>query len=359
MMKSRFKGEFAMSKLSRRDFLRVAAFGVGAVTLNKFLAACNPGSANSTSQPASTLPAATREASKDVPATAVEADSTQAASSPGPTSAPGMPDLVVVRGGEPEAMVRRALASLGGMERFVRKGANVIVKPNICVAYHTFEYAATTNPWVVAALVKMCLEAGASSVKVMDFPFGGSAQEAYVKSGIKEQVEAAGGEMAYMPGFKYVTTSIPNGVELKSTDVFDDILKADVLINVPIAKHHSSARLTLGMKNLMGVVRNRSALHLNLGQRIADLSTLLRPQLTVVDAVRILTANGPSGGNLNDVQKLDTILASTDIVTVDSYATTLFGMQPDEIPYIKAAAAMRLGRNDLENLKIEELSAGA
>jgi len=95
-------------------------------------------------------------------------------------------------------MVRRALASLGGMDKFVPKGANVVVKPNICVAYHTYEYAATTNPWVVGALVKMCFEAGASSVKVMDFPFGGSAQEAYVKSGIKEQVEAAGGEMVSM-----------------------------------------------------------------------------------------------------------------------------------------------------------------
>ena len=343
-----------MSKLSRRDFLRVAALGMGAVALNKFLAACSPpGSVNPTSQPARLVPTANGVASTDAPAVPAEAGSTQAAASPGAT---GAPDLVVVRGGEPEALVRRALASLGGMERFVPQGANVIVKPNICVAYHTYEYAATTNPWVVGALVKMCFEAGAKAVKVLDFPFGGSAQEAYEKSGLQEQVEAAGGEMVAMAGFKYVSTPIPNGVQLKSTEVFDDVLNADVLINVPIAKHHGSARLSLGMKNLMGVVRNRSAFHANLGQRIADLSTLLHPQLTVVDAVRILTANGPSGGNLNDVQKLDTILASADIVAVDSYATTLFGMQPDEIPYIKAAAAMGLGRNDLKNLKIEELS---
>jgi uncharacterized protein (DUF362 family) len=103
-------------------------------------------------------------------------------------------------------------------------------------------------------------------------------------------------------------------------------------------------------------VRNRSALHANIGQRLADLSTLLRPQLTVVDAVRILMANGPTGGNLNDVKQLDTVLASADIVAVDSYATTLFGMQPDDIAYIKTAAAMGLGRSDLNNLKIEEVS---
>ena len=267
--------------------------------------------------------------------------------------------MVVVRHGEPDALVRTALAALGGMQLFVPKGANVFVKPNICVAYHTYEYAATTNPWVVGTLVKMCFEAGAASVKVCDYPFGGTAQEGYVKSGIKEQVEANGGEMVYMPGFKYVTAQIPNGIDLKKMAVFDEILKADVLINVPIAKHHSSARLTLGMKNLMGVVRDRSSFHVNLGQRIADLSTLLKPKLTVVDAVRILVAHGPTGGDLNDVQKLDTIIASPDIVAADSFAATLFGKQPDEIPYIKAAAAMGLGRSDLQNLRIQELIAGA
>jgi len=255
--------------------------------------------------------------------------------------------------------VRTVVAALGGMELFVPRGANVFVKPNICVAYHSYEYAATTNPWVVGTLVKMCFEAGAASVKVCDYPFGGTAQEGYAVSGIKDQVEANGGEMVYMPGFKYVAASIPNGIELKKTEVFDDLLKADVIINVPIAKHHSAARLTLGMKNLMGVVRDRAAFHLDLGQRIADLSTLLKPRLTVVDAVRILMANGPTGGNLDDVQKLDTVIASPDIVAADSFATTLFGKQPDDIPYIKAAASMGLGQSDLQSLRVEELVANA
>lgn len=267
--------------------------------------------------------------------------------------------MAVVRKGEPEALVRTAVAALGGMERFVPKGANVFVKPNICVAYHTYEYAATTNPWVVGTLVKMCFEAGAASVKVCDYPFGGTAQAAYVKSGIQDQVEANGGEMVFMPGFKYVTAQIPNGIELKKADIFDDILKADVIINVPIAKSHSSAILTLGMKNLMGVVRERSVFHLNLGQRIADLSTLLKPKLTVVDAVRIMVNGGPTGGNLKNVKQLDTVIASPDIVAADSFATTLFGKQPEDIPYVKAAAAMGLGRSDLQNLRIQELVANA
>ena len=252
--------------------------------------------------------------------------------------------------------MRRALAAMGGMEKFVPKGARVVIKPNICVAYHTYEYAATTNPWVVGALVKLALEAGAGSVQVMDYPFGGSPEQAYTISGIEEQVKAAGGEMVFMPGFKYKSADIPRGIDLKKTRVFQDALNADVLINVPIAKHHSLARLTLGMKNQMGLIQDRAAIHRNLGQRLADLTSLFHPTLTVVDAVRILMNNGPTGGDLNDVKQLNTIIVSPDIVAADSYATTLFGLRPEDIAYIPAAAAMGLGSSDLSSLKIEEIA---
>jgi uncharacterized protein (DUF362 family) len=341
----------------------MAALGMGGVALERLLTACAPKPAPEL-LPASPLPAATSRPPA-APATAADAlaDSTAEAlpATDLPAAAPtstGYPDLVVARNGDPEEMVRRAIAALGGMEMFVPKGASVVVKPNICVAYHTYEYAATTNPWVVGTLVKMAFEAGARSVKVFDYPFGGAAEDAYAKSGIQEQVLAAGGEMVAMSGFKYVSTKIPDGKWLKQTDIFDEILNTDVLIDVPIAKHHGSARLTLGMKNMMGLVRNRSAMHGNLGQSIADLNTLIKPKLTVVDAVRILMENGPSGGNLNDVKQLDTIVASADIVAADSYAASFFGMQPDNIPYIKNGAAMGLGRSDLASLKIEEISVG-
>jgi uncharacterized protein (DUF362 family) len=161
------------------------------------------------------------------------------------------------------------------------------------------------------------------------------------------------------PLFKYVKTPIPDGVDLKEIEVYEDILKADVLINVPIAKDHSSTRLTLGMKNLMGVILNRNTMHVNLGQRIADLTSLIRPRLTVVDAVRILVANGPSGGgDLNNVKKIDTVIVSPDIVAADSYATTLFeNIQPTDIQYIAKAAAMGLGRMDIQNLVVKDISA--
>jgi uncharacterized protein (DUF362 family) len=135
-------------------------------------------------------------------------------------------------------------------------------------------------------------------------------------------------------------------------------LNADVLIDVPIAKHHSLARLTLGMKNLMGVITDRPQMHINLGQRLADLSSRVRPHLTVVDAVRILMDHGPTGGSLDDVKKTDTLIASPDIVAADSYAATLFGLRPDDLDYVGAGVSMGLGRSDLGNLKIEEITVG-
>lgn len=340
--------------ITRRELLRYLAAGLGAGVGGWFLSAC--GQRTTPLPPSPTTPAAL--ATSAPPANTTVAPSAVAATAtPAPTtSAGGKPDLVVARGSDPEQLVIRALAAWGGMERFVPPGADVIIKPNICVAYHTYEYAATTNPWVVGALVKLCLAAGARRVRVMDFPFGGGAEEAYVRSGIQEQVAAAGGEMELMSDFKFVNTQIPQGLALHKTAIYDEILNADVLINVPIAKDHGSTRLTLGMKNLMGVVRDRQAMHRSLGQQIADLNTRVRPTLTVVDAIRILMANGPTGGDLNDVRQMDTVIVSPDIVAADSYAATLFDLQPREVPYIDAAAEMGLGIYDLEQLRIEELS---
>jgi uncharacterized protein (DUF362 family) len=347
-----------MTKLSRRDFLKAAATGAGALTLGAFLDACSQ--VLSPTAPATQPPSAAPATPASPPGSATATVPQKAGANAQPTIASAiLPDLVVTKGGEPEALVRQALAALGGMSRFIHKGASVIVKPNLCVAYHSYEYAATTNPWVVGTLVKMAFEAGAANVKVMDYPFGGSAQQAYQISGVKQQVEAAGGEMVLMQPYKFVTTANPKGVVLKSPSVFDEILKADVLINAPIAKQHSEARLTLGMKNLMGVVLDRSAMHLDLGQCIADLNALVRPQLTVVDAIRILTANGPTGGDLGDVKKLDTIIASADVVAADSYAASLFGMKPEDLDYIVKGVAMGLGRSDLQNLNIKIIPIGA
>ena len=265
--------------------------------------------------------------------------------------------LAVAHGEDPAAIVKAALASLGGIERFVKKGQDVIIKPNICVDYHPAEYAATTNPVVVATLVALCLGAGAKRVRVMDSPFAGiSPTSAYAASGIEAAVKAAGGEMEVMSPIKFARFDIPEGKSINSWEIYRDVMETDVLIDVPIAKNHSLARLTLGGKNLLGVVSDPNQIHSALGQRVADLVSVIRPTLTVVDAYRILMDHGPTGGSLNDVRQANTIIASHDIIAADAFGATLFGLTGADISYVKIGAEMGLGKLDLSSVKVEEIN---
>lgn len=302
--------------------------------------------------------APTRTAIPARPAAASPAPRPTVTPRPSPTSSAAV-DLAVARGpgANPAELVRRAIAAIGGIERFFKPGAQVIIKPNICTPYYGPEYAATTNPEVVAALVTLCLGAGAKRVRVMDFPFGGPAQACYETSGIEAAVGAAGGRMEVMNQLRFRQIDFPEGRTIKQWKVYRDILDADLVINAPIAKHHGSAGLTLGMKNLMGVIEDRGGFHSRgLHQCIADLSTAVKPQLTVIDAVRILMRNGPTGGNLDDVKRLDAVIASTDVVAADAYATTFFDRQAAEINYIRLAAEMGVGEMDLKAVRIEEIT---
>ncbi len=351
--------------ISRRDFLRLAATGAGALALNEFLAACGAEDLpTDTSLPPTDLPSATvKPSASETPhpptltpeeiATEVDPTATQEPTAAA-TDVPA-PDLVVVRNGEPEQLVRQALAAMGGIEKYVPSGADVIIKPNVCVDFRTYEWGATTNPWVVGALVKMCFEAGAGRVRVMDQTWKRNMTKAYLESGIQEQVEAAGGEMEWMPLDKFVPSPAPQGIELTSFDIYDEILNTDVLINVPVAKHHMDAKLTLAMKNLMGVIGDRPTLHKNFGQRIADLASAIKPTLNVMDAVRVMTKNGPMGFLEKDTLKMDTLIVSEDMVAIDSYTTRFFDMKPEDLDYVVCAVEMGLGRSDLENLRIEEI----
>ena len=350
-----------MTELSRKDFLRLLAASAGSLG-SLYLAGCldrnklvSKSLVSDKISPTAFGPGSTETG---VPSTTTPEPTSEIEDSPSQTPSLSYPDLVIARNGNPEEMIIKSLLALGGMKRFVKNGDIVVVKPNICVSYHSYEYAATTNPRVVGAIVKLAREAGASKVKVMDYPFGGTAEQAYKVSGIKSEVEKAGGKMVVMSNLKFVKTEIPDGLDLKSTRIYDDVINADVLINVPIAKNHQLARLTLAMKNLMGVIFDRPMMHANLGQRLADLNSRVRSNLVIIDAVRMLMDHGPSGGNLADVKKADTIIASTDIIAADTYAATLFGLEPKDLTFIKKGFQMGLGNKHLDQMKIEEISFG-
>ncbi len=337
-------------RLSRRTFLRLAAVGAGAVALGGVLEACKGAYVPSAIPTTGQTP---------TPASLASTPPGTAATSPkSPTvNASGFPDLVVASDGEPEALVRAALAGLGGMSRFVPKGASVVVKPNICVADRSYDLGATTNPWVVGTVVKMAIEAGASSVKVFDNPFSGSAEDAYQTSGIREQVEAAGGQMVLMSGRGYVKKTLDGSKWLPEVELYEDILNADVVINVPLVKDHALARMTAGLKNMMGLVADPAAMHIDMETTIPHVYSLIKPDLTVVDCVRVLTRGGPEGGDPSWVKKLDKVVAGTDGVAADTYVCRFLDIKPEDLGYLAAAQAIGLGQADLSKVAIKEVSA--
>jgi uncharacterized protein (DUF362 family) len=274
---------------------------------------------------------------------------------PGLLAAEAVPPILsVATGKEYTSLITSVLQPLGGISAFVKPGDKVVVKPNIGWD-RSPEQAANTNPEVVKAVVNLAIKAGAKSVRVFDRTCN-EERRCYANSGIKSALRAIGDrrvQCKYIDKRKFVPVTIKKGKSLNKWSFYKDALQADCYINIPVAKHHGLARLTLGLKNIMGVIGgNRGKIHGNMGQNLADLNTVIRADLTIIDATRILLRNGPQGGKISDVKVLDTILASPDPVAADAYATTLFGLSPEQIDSTRAAAKMGLGEMDLKKMDI-------
>ncbi len=268
-----------------------------------------------------------------------------------------IPDLAVVTDGDPASMTRQVIELLGGMKRFVSRGDVVVVKPNIGWD-RSPEQAANTNPQVVAEVIKLCLESGAKKVKVFDRPCN-TASRCYRNSGIKKAASEAGADVSLVVSAGFSKMKFPEGEVLKQWYMYKPALEADVLINVPIAKNHGLTRLTMGIKNLMGIMGgDRGKIHLNIDDKLADLANFVRPQLTILDAYRILVKNGPQGGSLKDVQEKKTIIAGTQIATVDAYGATLFNIKPTDLGYLVKSNKFGLGEIDLSKVNIKRVSLG-
>jgi uncharacterized protein (DUF362 family) len=264
------------------------------------------------------------------------------------------PDLAVVHGDSPERIVKAAIDAVGGIGKFISRGDIVVIKPNIGWD-RTPEQAGNTNPEVVATVVKLCFEAGAKKVRVFDRPVN-DPRRCYVQSGIAPAAGALGADVGYVDERKFKDMDI-KGETLKSWPLYTEIFEADKVINIPIAKHHGLAKLTMSMKNWMGIMGGlRRQIHQKLDASLVDLSTKVKPTLTILDAVRILTANGPQGGNLADVRKLDTVIVGVDQVAIDSYGATLFGMKGSDLGYVTLGHKMGLGQMNLERLKIKKIN---
>jgi len=251
-------------------------------------------------------------------------------------------------------MVGDTIQALGGMKKFVNAGEVVVVKPNMAWD-QTPEMGANANPAVVRQVVELCLEAGAKQVKVLDYTCD-DARKAYATSGIQAAVEGIKDPRAvvqFVDERGFVEVQIEKARALKKWSFYKDILEADRFINIPVAKQHSEARLTMCLKNMMGAIGPwRGRIHVGLHQNIADMNLILRPDLHVLDATRILLRNGPKGGRLEDVAVKNLVFAGTDPVALDALGTELFGMKPEDIGYITRAHQAGRGEMDLTKIKI-------
>ncbi len=269
----------------------------------------------------------------------------------------GTAPIAIVTGASAAGLAKEALKSLGGMELFVKRGDRVLIKPNAGWDRRA-ELAANTNPDVIRTLCEMCLTAGAGKVIVSDFSCN-ETHRCFDSSGIGAAARSAGAEVVF-PREAYLKEIDFNGEAIRSWPVYSHFLEVDKLINVPIAKQHGLARVTLGMKNWFGIIGGlRNRLHQNINTSIVDLATSIRPTLTVIDAYRILISNGPQGGRLADVKDARTLIASTDPVAADSLATALFGLNPEDLPYLPLAHSRGLGQIDRAAMSIRELTTGA
>ena len=257
--------------------------------------------------------------------------------------------VMVSIGGGPAENVRKVVEALGGMGKFVKKGDKVFIKPN-CISGDKPQAAVNTNPEVVAEVARLCKIAGASEILAM----GHDSPTAHTVNGIGEALEAHGGSLIPANSIdQYRTVALPRGIILREIMAINELLDYDVFINLPIAKHHAGTQLTVGMKNYMGLIWNRIIMHqTDIHQTIADLATVRKPDLVIVDATRMMLTNGPSGPG--QVAEINTIIASTDPLAADAYTASLFKKDPASVKHFQYAYDMGLGEIYLDRMAIKE-----
>ncbi len=258
-------------------------------------------------------------------------------------------DLAVAKGDSPVKNCLSAVEALGGFSRFIREGDRVVVKPNP-VGRGGPELATSTHPDMVETVVRECLRLGATRVTVLSH----DDQRSFLMNGIAAAVERGGGILKpLMDVGQYREVVAPRGTILRRELIAADLLDADVFINMPIAKHHAGAEVTMAMKNLMGLNWDRVHYHqTDLHQCIAELAATVRQSLIIMDANHVLLTNGPVGpGEVLDARM---VIAGVDPVAVDAYATRAFFREPNLIRHIRIAHELGVGEIDLAKLDIRE-----
>jgi len=271
------------------------------------------------------------------------------------------PDLAVVKSVSPESATISAIEAIGGIGAFVKSGDTVVIKPNMAFP-NPPEWGSTTNPEVVIAVVKLCLDAGARSIFVIDHPMA-RPEQCLQRTGIAEACQKLNSNKVKVSmqaeQRDYAEVKLEKAKILEKTEIVKLLLRTNVFINMPVAKSHSATSVSFGMKNHMGLIWDRTFLHqkIDLNQGIADLCTFIKPTIVVMDCTRALTTKGPEGPGITI--KPETIIAGTDQVAVDSYTLSLSSwnnrsLLPSDVRHIALAGEMQVGEMNLGKLSINK-----
>jgi len=251
-------------------------------------------------------------------------------------------------------LTKKVFDAAGGIGKFISKGDVVVVKPNISWA-RSPRFAATTNPEVLEAVIELCLDAGAKKVRIADNTIN-NARRCFAITGAGMVAKKTGADLIY-PRSSLMRNMKIRGYRLDVWPVFVPLMEADKIINLPVAKDHVTSRLTLGMKNWIGAVGGRrNVLHQDIHQTIVDLARFFKPTITLIDAIRIMVKNGPSGGSASDVETRNTLILSNDPVAADAGGAQFFGIRPERIGFIRLGEKQGLGTYDLTKLDRKQVT---
>jgi len=264
--------------------------------------------------------------------------------------------------GSPTATVEALFASLGGLEQIMPADpgrAVVLLKPNICFP-HAGAMGTTTSPELVKALCDYLSGHGVGKIIVADHTLKANT---FSRMELIRAVEECPATKVVLPNEQrwYQPTQV-DGVVLQHTEVLKMLQRADLLINLATAKHHSATHVSLATKNLMGLIWDRTVFHtqLDLAQAIGDLALAIRPRLNIIDASRVLLTGGPTGPG--PVVREDRLFASADILALDAVVASRYAfgrrtLSPLEIPHLAAAHRNRVGEIDPQRIEVRQLEA--
>jgi len=260
--------------------------------------------------------------------------------------------ISVVKGADRIKSVNKAIELLGGIKRFVKAGETVVIKPNVAFASPAM-LGATTNPELVAEVVRLCYkEAGAKVVFVIDNPINAPAS-CFALSGIEKAATAAGAKVVIPKPALFRNTTVKDATLIKDWPIlFGPLAKADKLIGIAPVKNHHRSGASMTMKNWYGFLGGRrNVFHQDINNIIAELSMMVKPTLVILDGTMVMMTNGPTGGSISDLKQANTMIASCDMVAADSCGCELLGMKVSDLPYLAKAQGYGIGTTDWQSLK--------